>query len=257
LALRISWLLLFLLACGHASAYTAERAVYVSDPTPLLADAEHFAGDLAAHRFGVVIAYKLGGLLGDARLAPWIDALHAHGLCVYAPISSAKRLDELNQFVGAHAGTYFDGLVTEFEYWNHKTDRAQTFAELLALLKAMRDSEPVWSHGHPAKLGTYLGYPTRDEAHQLAAAIDFAFLDYPVRTPVGAFAHVGRVAYADRWAMFAMLPEYPIFYSNGEVDMRAALAEPNGMTTAETEFEADAKPQPTGFVYFTWESLPK
>jgi hypothetical protein len=46
-----------MLACGHASAYTAERAVYVSDPTPLLADADHFAGDAAAHGFAVVIAY--------------------------------------------------------------------------------------------------------------------------------------------------------------------------------------------------------
>ena len=31
----------------------------------------------------------------------------------------------------------------------------------------------------------------------------------------------------------------------------------NELTSAEAQFEADAKPQPTGFVYFTWESLPK
>jgi hypothetical protein len=257
LALRLSWLFPILIACGHASAYTAERAVYVSDPTPLLGDADQFAGELAAHQFAVVIAYKLAALLGDSRLAPWIDKLHAHGLRVYAPIGGTKGLDGVNQFIAAHPGTYFDGLVTEYEFWNHKADRAQSFAELLALVKAMRDSEPTWSHGHPAKVGVYLGYPTHQEAHQLAPLIDFAFLNYSVKTAVGAFDHMGAVSYADRWALFAMLPEYPIFYSNGEVDMRASLAETNGMTTAETLFEADAKPQPTGFVYFTWESLPK
>jgi hypothetical protein len=255
--LRVTLLFfLALVACKHSLTYTPTRAVYISDPSPLLAaNADRFAGELAAHKISVVIAYKLGPLLGDPRLAGWIDALHVRGFRVLAPVASVHGLDELARFVGDHPTTWFDGLVTEYEFWNRKDDRDAAFAEMLALLKAMRAGEPAWSRGHPANVGAYLGYPTADEARQLAAAIDFAFLDYPVRQPAGAFQHVGRIHYAERWAAFANIPEWPIFYARGEVDMHAALAS-GGLDAAESQFIGDANPLPTGFVYFTWEALP-
>ncbi len=248
--------LLALAACKHSVTYTATRAVYIGDPSPLLAtNADRFAAELEARKISVVIAYKLGPSLGDPRLAGWIDALHARGFRVMAPVASVKRLDELSRFIGDHPTTWFDGLVTEYEFWNHKDDREAAFGEMLELLKAMRGGEPAWSRGHAANVGAYLGYPTRDEAHQLAAVIDFAFLDYPVRHPDGAFQHVGRVRYAERWAAFANVAEWPIFYARGEVDMRGALAA-GGLDAAEAQFMGDANPLPTGFVYFTWEALP-
>ncbi|HEY1812095.1 MAG TPA: hypothetical protein VGG74_07040 [Kofleriaceae bacterium] len=242
--------------CTRARTYTPTRAVYVSDPAALLGSADQLAGELAARRIAVVIPYRLGPLFGDARLAPWIDALHARGIRVLAPVASKSRLDELVHFVGDHPSTWFDGLVTEYEFWNHRADRAAAFGELLALLGAMRTTEPAWSRGHTAQIGTYLGYPTAGEARQLAAAIDFAFLDYPVPGAGGAFDHVGRVAYAERWAQFAHVAEWPIFYATGEVDMRADLAR-EGLDGAEAHFLGDAKPLPAGFVYFTWEALPR
>jgi hypothetical protein len=231
--LRIA--LIFAAACAHPSTLAPplerDRAVYISDPAPLLAHADAFAANLRSRHVAVVITYALGRLLATAEsrttLAAWIDGLHAHGVRVMAPIAGAKRLAELQTLISEHSSTWFDGLVTEFEFWNRKDDRAAAFAELVALVASMRASEPAWTHGHAGKVGVYLGRPTADEAHQLASTIGW----------------------------FATIPEYPIFYASGEVDMRAALAT-TGLDAAESRFIADAKPAPAGFVYFTWETLP-
>jgi hypothetical protein len=213
--LRIA--LIFAAACAHPSTsaprHERERAVYLADPAPLLAQADTFAANLRTRHVAVVIPYALGPLLATAEsrttLAAWIDVLHAHGLRVMAPVASAKRVAELQILTSEHGATWFDGLVTELEFWNRKDDRAAAFAELLALVASMRASEPAWTHGHAGTIGVYLGRPTADEAHQLARVIDFVFLDYSVKSPDGAFAHS---SYAERYGWFATIPEYPIFY---------------------------------------------
>ena len=132
---------------------------------------------------------------------------------------------------------------------------------ILVLVDDMRTTSRRWQRGHggPPPIGVYLGSPTIAEAARLASAIDFAFLDYSVRTPVGAWAR-GR----DRFAWFAQagVQTWPIFYATGEVDMRAALVA-GGPQRAEGQFAADLAADAeysgleiAGFVYFTFEAMP-
>lgn len=113
----------------------------------------------------------------------------------------------------------------------------------------------------------YLGYPTAAEAERLAHAIDFAFLDYSVRSAGGAWHHV-HARHGSMRARFAALARscvalWPIFYATGEVDMGAELAR-GGVDDADARFGADPNVDRElggarlgGFVYFTFEALPR
>jgi hypothetical protein len=172
----------------------------------------------------------------------------------------------LARLVEEHPRVWFDGLVTEHEYWN-RVDRAAALDELLALLATMRAQAAAWTvDGRSPAIGAYLGYPTAAEARRLAAAVDFVFLDYSVRTPARAWHHVhGRGGpLRERFAWFARagVDVWPIFYAAGEVDMQPALRA-EGLAGAEARFREDlaadaelGERRVTGFVYFTVEALP-
>jgi hypothetical protein len=214
-----------------------------------------------------VAPYGLGPLLstraGRAAVAKRIDELHTHGARVIVPIAGADRLRALDLLAAEHPTTYVDALVTELEFWNRRDDRARAFEETMQLISEMR----AWARRarHVAEVGVYLGYPTRDEAARLAAAIDFAYLNYSVASPKRAWNHVhASSSLRARYAMFAgtRVALWPIFYATGEVDMRRAL-ETSGVAGAEAAFIADqradrelASVAPAGFVYFTLEAMP-
>jgi hypothetical protein len=163
----------------------------------------------------------------------------------------------------AATGARFDALVTEHEFWN-RTDRASAFAEIDALLVAMRAERFAWG-ASGARVGVYVGYPNVEETARLAALVDFVFANYSVTEPRRAWTatHAG-VPLRDRFARFAKarVDVWPIFYAAGEVDMRSTLAT-SGLAAAEATFRraqaGDAELRDTripGFVYFTIEALP-
>jgi len=250
------------------------RAVYVRDLGGLLAnDAERSRLDrlVRERRVTDVIPYGMGPLLatdgGRATLAAWIDEVHRGGGRVVAPVAGADRLDGLVRLRADHASAALDGLITEHEFWN-RPDRAAALDELLALLAAMRRVAPALGPGgRGIPIGAYLGYPTAAEAAELAAAVDFVFLDYSVRSPAGAWRHVhargGALRRRFGWFAAAGVAVWPIFYAAGEVDMRRALVA-GGVGEAERRFQADlagdaeqAGRRVAGFAYFTVEALPE
>jgi len=216
-----------------------------------------------------VIPYNLGPLLATAAqregAAQWIDELHRHGARVIVPIAAAQRVKALDLLFAEHPDTWIDGMVTELEYWN-RPDRAAALEEHMLLLATMRTTAATWGHdGDTMPIGAYLGYPTEAEAARLAAAIDFAFVDYSVNDPARAWGWKrGKDSLRRRfgWLANAGVEVWPIFYANGEVDMLAAL-KARGTGVAEAEFRSDqaADPDygslaPAGFIYFTFEAMP-
>ena len=254
----------------------ARRAVYVGDAAALLAapaERARLTRLAASGRLTDVVPYRLGPLLSDAegraRIAAWFDELRGAGARVTVPIAGEDRLRALDVLVAEHAALRIDGLVTELEYWN-QTDRAGAFAALLELLGEMRRRAAAWQRaGDVVACGVYLGYPTAAEAERLAHAIDFAFLNYSVRSAGGAWHHV-HARHGSMRARFAALALargrvalWPIFYATGEVDMGAELAR-GGVDDAEARFRADLNADRElggtrlgGFVYFTFEALPR
>jgi hypothetical protein len=262
--------LLAFAAClsGEAHAAPARRAMYVQD-APHLTPADRARLDRLLDRQAItdVIPYNLAPWLDtiDHRslAAAWIDDLHHHGARVIIPIAGHDRLRSFDILLAEHPHTWVDGMVSELEYWNRPdAERAAAFDELTSLVSDMRLQAVRWQHGPGGDLpvGVYLGSPTLPEAVELASSIDFAFLDYSVRTPVGAWSR-GR----DRFAWFAEagVHAWPIFYATGEVDMRPTLAAA-GPRAAEQQFESDLAGDPEygalevgGFVYFTFEAMPE
>ena len=263
--------------CTAVSAPTAAtdqaRAVYIRDAAALIADPvarAELGARLERREFVTVAPYGLGPLLATpatrATLAAWVDEVHAHGAQVIAPVAAPSRLDALGALVAEHPGTWFDGVVTEAEFWN-RADRAAAFAEFLGLIAAMRGQALALAPGRELRVGAYLGYPTAVEAEQLAAALDFVFLDYSVASPAAAWSHVhargGPLRARFAWFASAGVEAWPIFYAAGEVDMAAELRAV-GVAGAEARFRADlaadrdfAALAVAGFVYFTLESLPR
>ena len=217
-----------------------------------------------------VIPYNLGPLLATIPqregLALWIDELHRHGARVIVPVAGHDRLRALATMLAEHPRTWIDGMVTEVEFWN-RPDRTIAFEELIALVADMRISAALWQHGGRAlPIGVYLGYPDATESVRLAAAIDFAYVDYSVDAPARAWTwvHAKGGPLRQRYGRLASagVDVWPIFYAAGEVDMLAALRA-DGTGAAEARFSADlaADPDfsrlaPTGFVYFTFEAMP-
>lgn len=217
-----------------------------------------------------VIPYNLGPMLSSLQeregLALWFDELHRHGARVIVPIAGHDRLRGLASMLAEHPDTWIDGMVTEVEFWN-RADRAIAFEELIALVADMRISATLWQHGGRAMpIGVYLGYPDQAESTRLAAAIDFAYVDYSVDAPARAWGwvHAKGGPLRQRFGRLAAagVEVWPIFYAAGEVDMVAALRA-DGTGAAEARFRADqtADPDfgrlaPAGFVYFTFEAMP-
>ena len=217
-----------------------------------------------------VIPYNLGPLLATIPqregLALWIDELHRHGARVIVPIAGHDRLRALATMLSEHPATWIDGMITEVEFWN-RPDRAIAFEELIALVADMRISATLWQHGGKAMpIGVYLGYPDQSESARLAAAIDFAYVDYSVDAPARAWSWVRGTTDSLRqrfgWLANAGVEMWPIFYAAGEVDMLAALRA-DGTGAAEARFRADLAADPelgrlaaAGFVYFTFEAMP-
>jgi len=247
------------------TAYVRDTPALIASPTARAALAER----LAARQLTAVAPYHLAPLLVDAdgrtRLAGWIDEVHRAGGQVIVPIGGADRIGPLTQVIAEHPGTWIDGAVTEDEYWN-RADRAAALTELLDLLDALGVAGPALAPGRGLRIGAYLGYPTAAEAAELAARLDFVFLDYSVATPRDAWVHVHAKGgpLRDRYGWFAQagVEVTPIFYATGEVDMAASL-EAFGLNGVEARFEADLAADPaygqfavTGFAYFTLEALP-
>ncbi len=217
-----------------------------------------------------VIPYNLGPLLATIAqregVALWIDELHRHGARVIVPVAGHDRLRSLATLLAEHPTTWIDGMVTEVEFWN-RPDRAIAFEELIALVADMRISATLWRHGGRAMpIGVYLGYPDQAESTRLAAAIDFAYVDYSVDAPARAWGWVRGTADSlrQRFGRLASagVDVWPIFYAAGEVDMLAALRA-DGTGAAEARFRADLAADPdfgrlaiAGFVYFTFEAMP-
>jgi len=269
--------LVFACRCAPVAAPTPAapaiaRTAYVRDGAALIAspDARAALVDRLAHRqLRGVAPYQLSPLLVDAegrtRLAAWIDEVHRAGGQVIVPVAGIDRVGALAQVVAEHPGTWIDGAVTEFEYWN-QTDRAGALAELLRLLDALAARGPELAPGRGLRIGAYLGYPTAAEAAELAARLDFVHLDYSVASPRDAWPHVHAKGgpLRDRYAWFAEagVEVWPIFYATGEVDMAAALGA-LGLGGVEARFAADLAADPaygqlaaTGFAYFTLEAVP-
>lgn len=280
--MRLRWIAIVVLvalaatgACRAPRVHLApRRAAYVRDVVALATDAgarSRVVRLVRERQMTDVIPYGMGTLLasaeGRAVLAAWIDEVHAAGGRVVAPVAGADRVRALAVLVDEHPAVWFDGLVTEREYWN-RVDRAAAFDELIALLATMRAQAAAWAVGGRSSLavGAYLGYPTAAEAQRLAAAVDFVFLDYSVRSPARAWDHVhGRGGpLRERFAWFARsgVAVWPIFYAAGEVDMQPALRA-EGVARAEARFHEDLAADAelgdrrvAGFVYFTVEALP-
>jgi len=254
-------------------AIPSPRAAYIRDVSAVVSSAEARArlGHVVARQHVTeVIPYKMAAMLDSpgkrAALATWIDELHRRGIRVIAPIAGRDRIDALDVLTSEHPATWFDGMVTELEFWN-RTDRRAALDEMLDLLAAMRArAEQAGRAGHPARVGAYLGYPTIDEARRLAPVVDFVYLDYSVTRPELAWSHVRRDSGPLRsrfgWFSRAGVAVWPIFYATGEVDMAATLRA-SGIEAAETRFRNDLAADPelgdqhvTGFVYFTLEAMP-
>lgn len=248
------------------------RAVYVADTPTLIADPTaraRLTAAIAAHTYTEVIPYKLGALLGSvtsrAALAGWIEEIQGAGGAVTAPIAGRDRIDAIAKLVAEQA-VHLDGLVTELEFWN-RDDRTVAFAEMLALLDAMRAHTTDWAAPRkPLTISAYLGYPSAGEAAQLAGRVDRVLLNYSVRSPAEAWSSGSRrmVSLRRRFETFARLGVaiWPIFYSTGEVDMRATLRA-KGTAASEAAFRDGLATQPDlastaipGFAYFTFEAMP-
>ncbi len=196
----------------------------------------------------------------------WVNELHRCGARVILPIAGADRLTALDGLVAEYPEIWFDGLITEHEFWN-RPDRAAAFSELIALIAGLRIRSKVWTtQGRTISIGVYLGYPTAAEASTLAGVVDFVFLDYSVRAPELAWNHVhatgGSLRERFAWFSAAGLEIWPIFYATGEVDMRPSLAS-RGTTAAERALLGDlaadrelAASSIAGFSYFTFEAMP-
>lgn len=252
----------------------ARRAVYVQNAAALTASPaarDRLLRWLDRGKVTDVVPYGLGPLLvtyaDRERLARWIDDLHRHGARVILPIAGHDRLRAVDQMMEEHPATWLDGLVTELEFWN-RTDRSIAFEEMISLVADMRIQAALWHHGgRTMPVGAYLGYPDQAEAARIGAAVDFVFLDYSVRSPIGAWAHVhptgGPLRQRFGWLAAAGVDVWPIFYATGEVDMMSALRSP-GTASAEARFRADLAADPelgkstvTGFAYFTFEAMPE
>jgi hypothetical protein len=257
------FVILIVVGCATAGVQPLERrAAYIRDfATVQPADLE-----TRVQRYALtdVIVYGLGPMLATSRpnLARSINTLRARGLRVLAPIANIERLRAIIAF-SKETGVRFDGLVTEHEFWN-RPDRPVAFAEIEALLVAMRREVFAWGT-NGARVGAYIGYPTDAETARLVMLVDFVFANYSVKDPELAYRHIhGGVPLRERFASFikARVTVWPIFYANGEVDMRSALAT-RGAAAAEATFRAAHSADPelrdypiAGFVYFTLESLP-
>jgi hypothetical protein len=186
------------------TAYVRDTPALIASPTARAALAER----LAARQLTAVAPYQLAPLLVDAdgrtRLAGWIDEVHRAGGQVIVPIGGAARIGPLTQVIAEHPGTWIDGAVTEDEYWN-RADRAAALTELLDLLDALGVAGPALAPGRGLRIGAYLGYPTAAEAAELAARLDFVYLDYSVATPRDAWVHVHAKGgpLRDRYGWFA------------------------------------------------------
>ena len=264
--------LLLLAACAGHRVISSRRAAYLGDA--VVASSVEARARLVAvagkQRITDVIPYKMAALLHSsatrAALAGWIDELHHHGIHVIAPVGGRDRIDALAVLIREHPATWLDGMVTELEFWN-RANRPTAFADMLDLLGAMRAlAGHAGRAGHPARVGAYLGYPTADEARQLAPAVDFVYLDYSVTSPALAWSHVRRGSGPLRtrfaWFSRAGVEVWPIFYATGEVDMAPALRS-SGIDDVEAQFRKDLAADPelgdqhvTGFVYFTLDALP-
>jgi len=250
------------------------RAVYVRDAGAALVDPAQRAhlARLVAGGFGQVIFYGLRPVLADpAReraLVEWLTELRRGGVTLIAPVGGLDGLPALLAFSARHPRVAFDALVTEHEFWN-ADDRAAAFTELTALVEAMRAAAiDAARAGRRLRVGAYLGHPTAAEAHWIAGAVDFVYLDYSVASPARAWSHVhGRGGpLRERFVRLASagVDVWPIFYAAGEVDMGAALRA-RGLDAAEAAFLDDLAADREarrylarlrGFVYFTLEALP-
>lgn len=273
---RRAWLaaLFALVACASHRAAPSRRAAYIDDVSAVVSNAEARARlvyAVAQQRVTDVIPYKMAAMLyrpeTRTALARWIDELHRRGIRVIAPIAGRDRMDALAVLTREHPATWFDGMVTEFEFWN-RIDRRAALEEMLDLLVAMRARAAHAARaGHPVRVGAYLGYPTVDEARRLASAVDFVYLNYSVTSPALAWSHVRRDGGPLRsrfgWFSRAGVEVWPIFYATGEVDMAATLRA-SGIDAAEARFRQDLAADSelgdqhvTGFVYFTLDAMPR
>jgi hypothetical protein len=253
----------------YAVAEPTRRAMYVQNPTALTSDRaarKRLYAQLESRAVCDIVPYGLGPLLetaaGRTILAALLDDLHAHGARVIAPIASIRRLASFDDLFREHPAVFVDGVITESEYWN-ASDRTAAFDTFTALLAEMRGRTSTWNN-RALQVGAYLGYPTATEAAAIATQVDFVYLNYAVSSPDHAWTKTfaTRGSLRARYAAFTQVERWPIFYATGEVDMRASL-KTRGLAAAERTFTSAvaADPElsryaPTGFAYFTFETMP-
>jgi hypothetical protein len=122
--------------------------------------------------------------------------------------------------------------------------------------------------GRPVALAAYLGYPSDDEAAQIADRVDRVFLNYHGADPAAAYARAYVKWGTARARLHAFtgggrqVEVWPIFYRCGEANMGPWL-DSHGEPSAEATFRAALAAEPAtlradllvpGFAYFRYGS---
>lgn len=126
---------------------------------------------------------EFNGIIGDGGFSTDRDALYGY------------------QTNPNYSSTRFNGLITEFEFWNPSGEtEASAFARYLSDIKALRGtaSIPGAANGTRLKVGTYLGWLTNAPPNQTVAAaeiannVDRVYLHAYVSNPVNAFSYMNN-----------------------------------------------------------------
>jgi len=196
----------------------------------------------------------------DVRaITSMLSALRASGVReVWIPVAGERRVERLATFVREHPALVFDGLVTEFEYWNRCDSRSgeevrpdcfPAFRSLVASMRALASTR-AW------KVGAYLGLPTRDEATWIAANVDFVLLDFPGVDVTRAAQGSGNRAEArrKRLSWFSSVPRWPILYARGELPFSASTMR-RGLPSIERAFSNELGLALPGVFWFADDAL--
>jgi len=183
------------------------RLLYVDHTETRLDD----PAGIAALRAQVVAAganqvalYRLHTILPEAgrtaRLRELIRQLHANGVArVFAVVGGLADVARVGGYLAASAspGDRFDGVLSEFEFWNPD----MPFADYLGLLSAMRDL----ASQHTLLVATYLGWFDAREAAAITARVDLVLLHAYRSTPAIAYDYL-----VERLELLAGASDHPV-----------------------------------------------
>jgi len=184
---------------------------------------------LVTNQFDSLSFYDLKNIMKNTnlkkKLSQFIQAARACGVKEMNAIG-AENADwvQVKSYQAAYPGK-FDGLLTEYEFWNTGADIQAFFDEFINMMKQMKALN-IQVNGKPVKISAYLGWLNRDYSlseNQAAAIIaqnlDRVYLHCYVTNPTQAFPYcksrIQAFATANRGVEI-----YPIFSAEGNA-MRA------------------------------------